>query len=165
MTAGTISLTQRGQLDQLCDIAARMGLVQLPLLRAAADGLIAHLRIEDPGTRWPSSMVKRLASKPTCFSLGGDPGFEFPTFGPRQWMAAEKLRRWCHAAIVHGAGGETEHYRTAVAATLRFHRVALIETTSALAMDWARFLAPKHTLVIVPTDGVHPLPEHRGAVQ
>ena len=73
---GDLLLTTRTDLERLCDLAGRMGLVQLPLFRAAADGLLALVRIEDVSAPWPTWLIERNQHRPICFMLGGDPGFE-----------------------------------------------------------------------------------------
>jgi hypothetical protein len=162
-----ISITKRDDLERLCDVAGRLGLVQLPLFRAAADGLIALFRIEDVSTVWPGRLIERSEHRPTCFMLGGDPGLGYPDPPPTEWACAKRLRYWCQAsgAIVHGAGGEPFHYREAVTATLMLRRLAFIETTSHRADDWASYLRSRKTLIIRPRNGPHPIAEARGPLQ
>jgi hypothetical protein len=163
-----IEITQRDYLERLCDVAGRLGLVQLPLFRAAADGLIALFRIEDVSTVWPGRLIERSEHRPTCFMLGGDPGVEHPDPPPpSEWACAKRLKYWCRTsgAIVHGAGGELYHYREAVAATLMLRRLALIETTSHRADEWASYLRSRKTLIIRPRNGPHPIAEARGPLQ
>jgi hypothetical protein len=162
---GDLLVTSRTDLERLCDLAGRMGLVQLPLFRAAADGLLALVRIESTSAHWPTSLIERNQRRPICFMLGGDPGFGHPDPAPAEWACADGLRDWCHAAIIHGAAGEADHYRDAAASTMILRRLAFIETTSARAADWHAFLHCPRTLVIVPTTGVHPLPERPEVMQ
>jgi hypothetical protein len=142
-----------------------MGLVQLPLFRAAADGLLTLVRIEGVSAPWPTWLIERNQHRPICFMVGGDPGFGHPDPAPAAWTCARRLRDWCHAAIIHGAAGEADHYRDAAVSTLILRRLAFIETTSARAAEWGAFLRCPRTLVIVPTTGVHPLPERPEVVQ
>ncbi len=163
-----ISITQRDDLERLCDLAGRLGLAQLPLFRAAADGLLVLLRIENTGTVWPGRLIERNGHRPTCFLIGADPGVEHPDPPPpSEWACAKRLKYWCQTsgAIVHGAGGEPFHYRDAVAATLMLRRLALIETTSHRADEWASYLRSRKTLIIRPRNGPHPTAEARGTVQ
>jgi len=162
---GDLMLTSRSDLERLCDLAGRMGLVQLPLFRAAADGVLALVRVEDVSTPWPEWLIERNQHRPICFMVGADPGFGHPDPAPAAWACALRLRDWCHAAIVHGAVGNAAHYRDAAASTLILRQLAFIETTSARAADWYAFLRCPRTLVIVPTTGVHPLPIERGRMQ
>lgn len=164
-----IELTTRADLERMCDAAGRLGLVQLPLFRAAADGLLALIRIEHSSAAWPAREIERVSSRPICITIGADPGAEFPQPpGPDEWVCARRLRWWCRngAAIVHGAAGEMDHYRYAVIAAVMSRRLAFIETTSAHAAAWNAFLGCPHTLVLVPPDGAaHPIPERPAVMQ
>jgi hypothetical protein len=102
-----ILITRRGELERLCDAAGRLGLAQLPLFRAAADGLISLLRVEDTSAMWPATLIERELNRrrPTCFLIGGDPGVGHPDPAPAEWSCARRLKYWCAGAIVHGAGG------------------------------------------------------------
>lgn len=150
-------LSQRDQLERLCDVAGRLGLAQLPLFRAAADGLLALISLDAPSTPWPAKLIERYPNRPTVFLLGGDPGFGHSDPAPSEWMCGRRLKYWCRAAVVHGAGGEPAHYRQAVPAALLVRRLAFVETTSRRASEWAEFLDCPLTHVIVPVDGVHPV--------
>ena len=87
-----ISITQRDDLERLCDLAGRLGLAQLPLFRAAADGLLALLRIENTGTVWPGRLIERNGHRPTCFLIGADPGVEHPDPPPpSEWACAKAV--------------------------------------------------------------------------
>jgi hypothetical protein len=162
-----IQITKRDNLERLCDVAGRLGLAQLPLFRAAADGLLVLLRVEDPTVAWPTRLVERNQNRPVCFMVCGDPGADQPDPTPREWMCAKRLKHWCQTggAIVHGAGGEWSHYRGAVLATILTRRLAFIETTSRRAGEWASFLRCPQTLIIRPTDGPHPVAPARETVQ
>lgn len=163
-----IEITKRADLERMCDALGRMGLVQLPLFRAAADGLLALVRIEDRTTPWPTKLIERNQHRPICVTIGADPGFGHPDPAPDEWACARRLKYWCQngGAIVHGAGGELDHYRYAAAAAVLFRRLAFIETTSAHAAAWGTFLRCPRTMVLVPPDGVaHPQPERPETMQ
>ena len=162
-----ILITRRTDLERTCDVAGRLGLAQLPLFRAAADGLIALLCVEDATATWPAKLIERELKRcrPTCFLIGGDPGVGHPDPAPAEWSCARRLKYWCNSAIVHGAGGEADHYRAAVLTTIACQRLALIETTSARASEWAGFLGCPRTLLITPPGGVHPVAGQRETVQ
>jgi hypothetical protein len=153
----SVEVTSRDQLERVCDAVCRLGIPQLPLFRAAADGLIALVSIEAPTIPWPSLLIEKQL-RPICVRIGGDPGVGHPDPSPSAWVCAQRLRYWCRATVVHAAGGELDHYRYAVAATVQFGRLALIETTSGRAREWVQFLKCPRTLVILPRDGVHPVP-------
>ena len=145
----------------LQDIAARLAAANVPswpLYRAAADGEIAVIRVDDPASHLKASAMAGVA-RPTVIVLSGDPGWGEPTFGPGRWRCAKVAREWAGSAIVHGAGGEPGHYATAVMMVQVSHRLVLIETTSALVNAWRAFLHPVPMICIVPPDGgVHPVP-------
>jgi hypothetical protein len=156
----SINLTTRAAIERACDAAGRLGLPQLPLFRAAADGLICLISIYDPTAPWPAALIERNAWRPTLVLIGADPGYGQPDPAPEEWAAANRLRYWCRAAMVHGAGGTADHYREAAGRTLLASRFALIETTSARAHEWAAFLKCPRTQLILPADGApHPIPE------
>jgi hypothetical protein len=164
-----IQVISRADLDRLCDIAGRMGLKQLPMFRAAADGLLALVNIEAPTAPWPAREIERYRQqgRPTCVVVGADPGVEFPDPPPpAEWACARRLKYWCAAAIIHGAGGELEHYRQAVGSAILYRRLAFVECTSARAPTWRSFLSCPRSLMIVPLyDKPHPVPENRPVVQ
>lgn len=154
--------TRRSQLEVACARLAAMQAPQLPLYRAAADGRIGIISICAAGADWPWAMVDR-AKLPTVVVIGADAGSGDDP-GPDAWKAAEGLRHWCAAAIVHGAGGEPDHYRIAAEAAETYRRLAFIECTSPEVRSWAEFLCCPQTLLILPRDGVHPNVPPREAV-
>jgi hypothetical protein len=153
----------REGIERACDLLAASSAPHLPLWRAAADGLVGIVCIADPARPWPGGTVKRL-THPIVAIVGGDVGDGARDPLPEDWLCARRLREWCATAIVHGAGGEPEHYREAVRAAELTGRCAFIETTSDRARAWADYLRPKRTLVIVPRQGVHPIPAHARVV-
>ena len=158
---GPIIITARREdLERACAFLASSQAPQLPLFRAMADLRVNVVFITNPASPWPGGTIKR-STRPIVALVGGDRDIGGPDPQPRDWLCARRLRDWCGCAIVHGAGGEPEHYREAVYAAEFTGRCALIETTSARAADWAEYLRPKHTLVIVSTGGAHPIPATR----
>jgi hypothetical protein len=160
--------TDRGSLERLCDASGRLGVIQLPLFRAAADGLLCVFRIEHPETAWPGKTIERSPQKPVCFMIGADPGLEYPDPPPPpEWACARRLKYWCAqgAAVVHGAGGTLDDYRQAAHLTMMMGRVAFIETTSARADEWASFLSARKMIIIRPSAGQHPIAAPREPVQ
>jgi hypothetical protein len=151
-----ITLTRPDELERVCAFMASSGAPQLPLFRAAADLRVNIVFIVDPTSPWPGGTIKQ-ATRPIVALVGGDQDIGGPDPAPRDWLCARRLRDWCHCAIVHGSGGEAEHYREAVRAAEFTGRCALIETTSARAPDWAEYLRPKRTLIITPAGGAHPI--------
>ena len=155
--------TRRTQLEAACARLASMHAPQLPLYRAAADGRISIINICAPDVAWPQVMIA-TARKPTVVVIGADTGAGDDP-GPEDWKAAEGLRRWCEAAIVHGAGGEPGHYRMAAEAAEIYERLALVECTADQVQPWADFLGCPRTLRIIPRGGAHPVAPRCEAVQ
>ena len=155
--------THRDQLEVACARLASMRAPQLPLYRAAADGRVRIINVCAADAAWPTAMIAK-STGPTAVVVGADQGAGDDP-GPHKWRAAKGLRRWCAAAIVHGAGGETGHYRLAVDAAETFQRLALIECTADQVQPWTAFLGCPRTLMIVPRDGVHPVMPPREALQ
>ena len=114
------------------------------------------ITVAAPDAAWPADTIARL-QRPALVLLSGDPGWGQPTFGPGRWRCAKKLRAWAAGAVVHGAAGEPDHYREAVALSLMFGRLAFVETTSSLARSWGAFLAPVPVAGYLPTEGAHPV--------
>jgi hypothetical protein len=163
--SGAIYVTRSAELERLCDIAGRLGLAQLPLFRAAADGMLALIAIYNPAEAWPTALIQHNASRPTCVLVGGDPGHGEPDPAPTEWQCAKRLKYWCRTTVVHAAGGAPDHYRAATLAAALAGRLALIETTSARADEWVAFLRCRSTLLIRPSNGLHPVPPARETMQ
>ncbi len=157
MNPPDLRISSREAIRAVADKLAQIGAAQSPLYAAAAAGRIALVCITAPDTPWPAETVARL-TRPAVVLLGGDPGFGEPTFEPGRWRCARKARGWAAAAIVHGAGGEPEHYSGAVAMAELIGRLVLVETTSGLVDVWGTFLAPLPRIGYRPPDGgVHPV--------
>lgn len=153
-----IHVRTRTALEALCARAVATGAPQLPLFRAAADGVIALAFIHDRSAAWPRRMVEG-SRRPLVLLVGDDPGPGALSLGPRAWTCARRLRDWigAHGAvIVHGGSGQPEHYRQAVIATAVVQRVAVIECGSDQAQAWVKFMRCPQTLLILPSDGQHP---------
>ena len=116
-----------------------------------------------PTAPWPKAV--ECPRRPTVVVIGDDPGTPNGFGGPDAWRCVNRLRRWVRATMVHGAGGEREHYAEAVRAALKVGRVAIIECTSGHAKAWRERINCDRTLLLIPRDGlVHPL-EQAGASQ
>lgn len=161
-------VSQRKDLDRACDVAARLGVPQLPLLQAAASGLLALITVPATHTPWPTKQIERTGHRrPVVVLVGGDPNEELhpdhgqPDPAPSEWVCARRIKYFARGVIVHGAAGEHDHYRAAIAEAVLVRRLAFIETTSLRAPEWAAFLGCRLTHLIVPVDGVHPVPDAR----
>ena len=126
-----------------------------PLAVPAEQDLIDLVGIAEPEAPWPRQL--KHSRRPTVVLVGDDPGVPNGMGGPDAWRCTAKLSRWARAVLVHGAGGEAEHYAAAVLACRKVGRVALIETTSRYAKAWADRIGCPRTLLILPTTGPHPL--------
>jgi len=152
-----ISVASRAAIRVVADTMARAGAPQASLYAAAAEGRIAVVLVAVPNTPWPVATMARL-TRPTVLILSGDPGWGEPAFGPGRWRCARKAREWAAAAIVHGSGGEPEHYRGALVTAEMVGRLVLVETTSGLGDAWGAFLAPLPRIAYRPSGGgVHPV--------
>lgn len=157
MSGPDLRVSSREVIQAVADKLAQIGAAQAPIYAAATAGRIALVCITTPSTPWPAETIARL-TRPAVVVLGGDPGFGEPTFGPGRWRCAGKLKGWAAAAVVHGASGEPEHYRGAVAMAELVERLVLVETTSRLVDAWGAFLAPLPRIGYRPPGGgVHPV--------
>ena len=158
--------TKAVEIERLCSFMGNAYAPQLPLYRAAADGAMALVHITDHTASFPRRLANR-AGRPVALLIGADPDVGKPP-PPHEWRCAEAAARWCRGAMVHGAGGEPEHYREAVRATLAVGRFVMIETNAADYMAWCAIFRPLmrgHLALIYPIDGVHPVSMGRGAMQ
>ena len=132
---------------------------RVPLLRALYTGRIQYFE----ALRSRSGQTKRflaIASKPAVILIGDDD--DAPT-GPAGWSVAERALGWANYVILHGAGGEAEHYEAAVRLAEQFGRVAIIESTSARLDEWKaatrRWARRAYGVLVVECPGKpHPAP-------
>ena len=149
-----IFINTRAGIQSGCARLAASNAPQLPLFAAAAAGRIAVVQFAYPANIWPKAAMERLP-RPAVALVGDDADHD--ATGPDGWAVSSGLRRWARAAVIHGAGGEHQHYRWAVAAALQFDRVAFVETTSARVVAWRAFLNCPRTFMIIPKSGPHPV--------
>ena len=126
-----------------------------PLSIPAETNVIDLVAIADPRTPWPRQM--RHTTSPTVLLIGDDPGSPSGQGGPDAWRCSSKIGGWAQAVVVHGSGGDAQHYRLAVGAALMLKRVAFIESTSLHALAWAERIGCPRTLTVLPRDGLHPV--------
>ncbi len=159
------ALKSRVELERACTALTAMQAPALPVMRAAADGLIAAVYVADCRAKWPERELAKFR-RPVLMVIGDDNEPERLSTPPSGWRCARMLRAWAKSAIVHGAGGEADHYRLAVLMALTAERAVLVETSSACAVPWAEFLFPTvPTLLIVPRSGPHPVAPSRSTMQ
>jgi hypothetical protein len=152
------------------DIAAAIAHVEqagkgylTPALRAAGVGLINLAFIARGNSVSPRAMKHRRRS---IFIILGDD--DYSSSGPAGWPQAEQLVRWARYIVLHGAGGEPEHYSGAVAAALIHHRLLMVETSSGQLEAWRSLVGRVHPrvpglVITTPADApTHPM-EHAPA--
>ena len=146
----------REDAELLRRIALQLGPFVLPVLDAALAGRIEIVR-PLRSSRAPMSLLRR-ADRPVVCWIGDD---DDASTGPEGWRSAAQVTRWARAALVHGAGGEPQHYEAAVLGAEQHGRFLLIETSSRKVPGWLRMLSPeKSVLIVVPRFGVeHPVLE------
>jgi hypothetical protein len=110
---------------------------------------------------------REVGIRPAIVMIGDDDGMDR---GPAGWAQAERVARWCNAAVVHAAAARIEHYEAAIEAACSVRTVAFIEASTKTAPAWIKLLRSvsnyPRILFIRPHDGVpHPLPLDRSAVQ
>jgi len=144
----------RAQIERVAAIIAAVAPYQLPLLRAARDGLLALCGPTRAGS--PPWRILESTRRPIIILIGDDDG---ESTGPAGWACAKHLRCWGKSAMVHAAGGLAEHYETAVSGAMTARRYILVETTSEHRAAWERLLAPgMPVLSIRPDEGSsHPI--------
>ena len=152
----TLRLSSRDHLEAACERAAAARLHQLPLFRAAADGVHALALINSPGALWPGRVSKYLG--PQVVLVGDDPYPAGLSVGPDGWACLRGAQRWARFVVVHGTGSCLDHYRAASALAVMHRNLLFIETDSGHIEDWAgRFDCP--VMRIVPPVGhAHPEP-------
>ena len=160
-----VNVTRADDVARLIGVYQSLGLAhRVPLLRAAMHGRIAFVAVERGGEP-PLRHLKKLRS-PAVVLIGDD---DYLSTGPDGWPGAVKLRRWARGAMVHGAGGKTEHYALAVGMALERERLLFIETSSVHARGWGEFLLagspPVPFVGMLPHDGAHPVMPAREAMQ
>ncbi len=151
--AGAIVLDQREQLELATALIAAHALYQLPVFRAARDGLI-HLVAPGRDATIPKRILDETR-RPVVVLIGDD---GHASTGPEGWRCAKRLRYWARGGIVHAAGGEPQCYALAVAGALALQRFVLVETDSAHEAAWTHLLRPHMGLLAIraPARSRHP---------
>jgi hypothetical protein len=163
MITTTVSKTE---IDKVIAFAATAGgRHYIPLFRAIRDRRIAMMQVLR-GTTLSMRELKTFTRRPLVLILGDD---DHMATGPSCFPCVGTAKRWARSVLLHGTGGEPEHYEGAVQLAEQFGNCLLIETSSAQIDPWLEALkdAPKlkRGVVIWPPSGeTHPvLP--RGMVQ
>lgn len=135
---------------------------RIPIVQATIDRRICHQEFNRTSPARQVKLFLAAAGRQPAVVLLGDDDDE-PS-GPAGWACARRLLDWADLLIVHGTGGEREHYEAAVEATQTLRRVLFVETTSDLAPAWieaARLCNPLPALRLhLPQPGAsHPVPD------
>lgn len=135
------------------------------LLRPASRGEL-NLILPTRDTVQPPFYRMSKRGRPTVVVVGDD---DYQTTGPDGWVCADRLRSWAAFAVVHGTGGQRQHYAMAAVMAAEVRRLLLIETSSAGAQLWAGFLAERTPAlrfmgVLPPDAGPHPVMPAKGEV-
>jgi hypothetical protein len=151
------------EIDRLIAACATYGLVgRVELLRAVRRGEIALVEpVRDAVV--PLRVLER-STRPQIAIIGDD---DYCSTGPTDWPATRRLFHWAKAAMVHASGADVPSYRLAIDMALLAQRFLLVETGTAHMQEWGEaLLARKIPFVCLkPTDGVHPRPIERRAMQ
>jgi len=132
------------------------------LISPAIADLIDAWFLVDPSVPWPKAIEH--ARRPTVVIVGDDPGASDGLGGPDAWRCVRRLRRWTRAAMIHGAGGQPEHYAEVTRAAMKVGRVALVESTSRHALAWRAAIGCPRSLLLIPREGLsHPLVQAEAA--
>jgi hypothetical protein len=114
-----------------------------------------------PGQSLPVKQLDQIR-KPVIVMVADDGPL---WLGPDGWACAHRAFRWANATMIHGSGGEAEHYSGALLGARLNRRFVLVDTSSAHLPAW-RDLAKRHMgcrpiLAIEPRGGhVHPVDAH-----
>jgi hypothetical protein len=133
----TEAIGQRAQLENITNVIAAHVPYQLPLYRAARDGVIGLIVPERDGII-PKRYLENT-HRPIVVQIGDD---DYKSTGPDGWACARRLRYWARGAIVHAAAGEEQHYSEAVRGALLTQRFLMIETNTAHEPAWSQLLSP-----------------------
>ncbi|HYE70098.1 MAG TPA: hypothetical protein VD932_01070 [Aquabacterium sp.] len=131
----------------------------VPLLRMVRTGAV-NVAFVTRGTPAPMGRLKR-SNRPAIALLGDDDAA--PT-GPAGWPQAERLVKWCGAAVVHSTGAKAEHYAAATALALAHRRLLLVETNTAMEPAWLALIQrlrpglPGLIVRVRPGEPAHPMP-------
>lgn len=102
------------------------------------------------------------APVPMLILIGDD---DYASTGPAGWQCSSILAQWAHAAVIHASGATAETYREGVKAARICRRAVLVETSTDKASAWAELFRPKPVLLILPSDGPHPVMPSKAELQ
>lgn len=158
MTRPFLDLNTPKAIRNLMGPAATAAPHYLPMLDAAARGVITLMVISDRCKRLPQRRLDRYRL-PTILLLGDD---DHADTGPVGWRCAREAAGWAAAAIVHGAAGKAADYAEAVAAAVALRRLLFVETASRHVQAWGALMPGKPVLHLVPELGSHPVMPVKG---
>jgi hypothetical protein len=129
-----------------------------PIFQALLAGEIA-VCMPLPGQSLPIKLFDQI-SKPVIVLICDD-GPQW--LGPDGWTCAARAMRWARAGMLHGSGGDAQHYRIALKGASERRRFLIVDTSSALLPSWqqlgGRLICDRrHLLSVQPKPGfAHPV--------
>ena len=163
MSAPVFQIGKPAEIDRLIAAYSDFGLIgRVELMRAVRGGLIGV--IEPPREAVVPLRVLEQSTRPQIAIIGDD---DYCSTGPTDWPATRRLFRWAKGAMIHATGADAPTYKMAIGMALSYRQFLLIETDTAHMQKWGEaLLALKIPFVCLkPTDGVHPRPIEREAIQ
>lgn len=122
------------KVPDLIAMAERVGAThQIPMFRAAQAGVV-RLVMVGPNLGFPLSLLDmQKHPQPAIVVLGGD---GFNAIGPEGFPRALRLMRWAGFIMLHGTGGQPEHYAIAVQSAVLYRRLLLVECRGDHLQAW-----------------------------
>lgn len=157
VAAGAVELREPAAISALIAASTAAGEgFRAPLLRAAAAGELA-IAAAVAGTPIPARILKQR--HPTVLLLTDD----CPSAtGPVAWPQARKLVRWAARIVLHGTGGQPEHYSLIAAAAVRVGQVLVVECQQRHLSAWQQVVLLERKsrsllCIMPPPGGQHPI--------
>lgn len=159
-----VQISKSAEIDRLIAHAATIGNIGAEtLLREGVRAGRINTCFIDRGAEAPMRMLKKSA-RPVVAVIGDD---DYASTGPSGWISWQRLSYWAKGALIHATGADAPSYRMAIGMTLRYGRLLLIETSSAMADAWAVALNKRgiRPVGLLPSNGPHPVLPPRGTMQ
>lgn len=124
-------VSEAGEISRLMQLQEAAGLgFRNAVYRAALAGNLAIAEVL-PGVVLPPDLLRK--PHPVVVILGDDAGI---SNGPADFPQARRLLRWAGFALVHAAGGETDHYAAIADVARACKNILVIETHTAAEAAW-----------------------------
>jgi hypothetical protein len=154
---GCTVLMDEGQLVEVIARIQQMGETShIPLLQRARNKDL-NLAIATHGAPIPARMLS--SERPTAIILADD---HPDALGTRGWPQVRRLLQWASAAVLHGTGGQAEHYSFIAASTLALGRMLVVDMQYCRHAEWLALVeqyTPRLRVlsIIPPAGGSHPV--------